>query len=253
MLAVARDRAVDLHNRLLVIVEACRVADAQIAALLFDMHSDRLYHDLGYASLVAYGQSLQLSARKTKELVKIAARLHELPALAEAFGQGTLAWTKARELVRVAVPETDAAWVAHAEQLTCRELERDVTACSPGDAPPSLDDPPKDPPVCRLVVQLHGVDAQMVNDAIAWAMASANLQGEEQDRGAASRRWCAVASRRSRRTRLRRASGIEWCWNTVRSASTPRARRPRSTRPWSPRRAVMPRPSSYGTVPARAT
>ena len=185
MLAVARDRALDLHNRLLAILEASRVSDAHIAALLFDIATERLFRDLGYPSLSAYGQALQLSPRKTRELVKIAARLGELPALAEAFNQGELAWTKAREVARVAITDTDAAWVEHARLMTCRELERHVAACTPGDPPPDLDDPPKDPPRRRMVFQLHGVEAQVVDDAIAWVMASADLRGEEQDRGAA--------------------------------------------------------------------
>ena len=41
MLAVARDRAVDLHARLLALIEASRVADAEIAMLLLDMQRGR--------------------------------------------------------------------------------------------------------------------------------------------------------------------------------------------------------------------
>ncbi len=213
MLAIVRDRALEVHGKLQLVVEASRAADAHIARLLRVMFLDGLFHDLGYASMVAYGESLQLSPRKTRDLLRIAAHLDELPVLADAFERGDIAWTKARELVRVAIPETEAAWVEHAAHLTSRELERHVADGSPGALPPKV--APKDPPRRRLVVQMHSVDAQLIEDALTWVMAQAGLEAEEMDRGAALtalvRRGMAAAEKTEAPTAERYRVVVEHC------------------------------------------
>ena len=45
------------------------------------------------------------------------------PKIREAFDSGELPWTKAREIVSVATPETEAEWLAKACVLSNRELE----------------------------------------------------------------------------------------------------------------------------------
>lgn len=52
------------------------------------------------------------------QLVTVAERLEELPAIAGSFGEGRLSWDKTRALVRFATPETDADLAEEAQGLT---------------------------------------------------------------------------------------------------------------------------------------
>jgi hypothetical protein len=63
--------------------------------------------------------------------------LQSLPAVVGAIRQGRLSWSKARELMRVATPETEAEWLARAARLSCRELEAAAAAHAPAEAQPA--------------------------------------------------------------------------------------------------------------------
>jgi len=62
-------------------------------------------------------------------------RLEALPRLGRALETGALSWCAARELTRVAVSETELAWLDAARNKTLRELELLVASKSPGDEP----------------------------------------------------------------------------------------------------------------------
>ncbi len=120
--------AQSLHQRLLAQRITHRQAEDQLAALLAELSDRRLFAELGYASVGEYGvEMLDLPKRTTRDLVRIGLRLSELPALTEALAAGALDWTKAREIVSIATPETAAAWVERALAVSSRVLERDVT------------------------------------------------------------------------------------------------------------------------------
>ena len=105
---------------------------AAIAAQLARMRRGRLFAVLGYASLAAYARAeLGLGRSKVSELVGIVEASAALPAVREAFVGGRLEWTKARELVKLATPETEAEWLARAPGLTAQELR----ACRTGEPP----------------------------------------------------------------------------------------------------------------------
>ena len=55
--------------------------------------------------------------------------------MAEAFAQGEIAWTKIREVARVATAETEEAWLDFAKMSTSREIEREVMGKKHGDKP----------------------------------------------------------------------------------------------------------------------
>ncbi|HEX4339610.1 MAG TPA: hypothetical protein VH062_27070 [Polyangiaceae bacterium] len=65
----------------------------------------------------------------------MAEALEELPAIAQALASGALNWSAARELTRVAVPETESAWLDVAHGKTVHQLEALVAGKTPGDAP----------------------------------------------------------------------------------------------------------------------
>jgi hypothetical protein len=89
--------------------------------------------------------------RTTAEKLRVASALADLPLLRESLRTGRRPWTAVRELVRVAVPKTEAEWIDATEQKSVRELERMVAGCRPGDGPHD----PKDPALRKHAVRLE--------------------------------------------------------------------------------------------------
>ncbi len=91
---------------------------------------------LGYGTFNEYVERLfGYSPRSTQEKLRVAEALEDLPALAEALGSGELNWSAARELTRVAVPDTEREWLAVAAGKTVHQLETLVNGKRPGDLP----------------------------------------------------------------------------------------------------------------------
>ena len=83
---------------------------------------------LGYGSIVEYAHRLfGYEPRFTRERLRVAEALEELPELSRALRDGRSSWSVARELTRVATPETEAEWIAVAQGRTSREVERLVS------------------------------------------------------------------------------------------------------------------------------
>jgi 5-methylcytosine-specific restriction endonuclease McrA len=85
-----------------------------------------LYRDLGHSSINQYAiQELGFSKSRTNDFVRLARQLENLPAVREAVASGDLGYTKAREIVSVATPETQDEWLKAAEG-TRKELIHEV-------------------------------------------------------------------------------------------------------------------------------
>ncbi len=178
--------AQSLHQRILAQRVAHRQAEHQLAVLLAELSDRRLFAELGYASVGEYGvEVLDLPKRTTRDLVRIGRRLDELPALAAALSAGELDWTKAREVVSIATPETAAAWVARALTVSSRVLEREVAHARVGELPPAEGVPPeRGPERVRVVLEMQASDAEVLYQAIALCRAQSDLDREELDDGA---------------------------------------------------------------------
>jgi HAMP domain-containing protein len=108
---------------------------------------------LGYASFVEYVERLfGYSPRFTLEKLRVAEALEKLPALGRALDEGSLSWSVARELTRVAVPETEGEWLAGAAGRTARDVERLVSGHARGSKPSEAPDPRLRRHVIRLEV-----------------------------------------------------------------------------------------------------
>ncbi len=155
--------ATQLSDRLVLAARKLRRAEHELSVLLAEMADSRLYLELGFSTLYDYADEvLDLSARKTRVLARLGRSLGELPALEAAFRAGKLAWTKARELLRVVTPETDEAWTQRALALTSRELEGQLDRTVVGELPPESPVLVKKPARCRWTVMLESVDAELL-------------------------------------------------------------------------------------------
>lgn len=164
--------AVDVHNQAL---EACKnlsVCEHALAKILARVHAEKLHRELGYANVLDYAvQGLKLGASKAEGLLRLGRALHRLPELDRAWAEGRVAWTKAREMLRILTPENEAAWIAHAQTVSSRDLERDVDATRSGEPPPQASDPAKEPVRRRLTFTFDAADAEIVRTVLQWARA----------------------------------------------------------------------------------
>lgn len=180
------DRAHQIHAELIAALRQRRAAEHTAARLLRQVADESLHQRLGYASIYDYAeQALDLSVRQARGLMQIGGMLRSLPALDAAFAAGTISWTKARELIRVVTPDTEAAWVAAATANTSRALEVMVSKAQVGEAPRPLDDDPRGSARTRFVVEMEASDAALLRDALALLRVQAGLHGVELDQGAA--------------------------------------------------------------------
>ncbi len=98
---------------------------------------------LGFASFAQYVEQLfGYRPRSTEQKVRLAEALEELPDTRRALETGNINWSVARELTRVARPETEQIWLEAARDRTVRQVEALVSGKLPGDLPdsPSNDD-----------------------------------------------------------------------------------------------------------------
>ncbi len=123
LIAFARSTHADLQSKL---AELDR-AQAGAVGLFAVMMRNKLYRELGHASIHIYAQeALGFSRSKTYEFIRLANALDDLPKLKAGVESGEVPWTKAREVVKVATPETEQDWLELAESKSRRELEKEV-------------------------------------------------------------------------------------------------------------------------------
>jgi len=126
--------------------EADEVA-AMIEALRAEVH-----RELGFGSFFEYAETVSdLGGRALMDRIRVVEAALGLPGLRAALAERRIGLSAARELVRVATPETEAAWLAAAAGKTVREIEKLVSGHRPGDQP----DEPPDPMAMRRTVALE--------------------------------------------------------------------------------------------------
>jgi hypothetical protein len=89
----------------------------------------KLYLEFGCSSIYHYASMrLGFSRARTAYFLRLCRSFEALPALKESVATGAVPWTKAREVVKVATPETESFWVEQARTTGRRELEQRVAA-----------------------------------------------------------------------------------------------------------------------------
>jgi len=133
---IMKDLAAFLLDRHLRRLAAMRnPLELRLARLLARLQERSGYLDLGFARLADYViERLGISVRRMQALLQMDARLRDLPLTSEAFSRGRISSSQLRLLLRVATPETEAAWLEKTARLNVRLLEREVVAAI-GSAP----------------------------------------------------------------------------------------------------------------------
>ncbi len=121
--------AEQVHARFTATLREAEAVRKNLVLWFADIHRRKLYLELGYTSIYAYAvEAHGFSKTRCAQFVRIAESLEELPVLRRSLAAGGVPWTRAREVVKVATPETDRAWVEEARRSSRRELERKVAA-----------------------------------------------------------------------------------------------------------------------------
>jgi Holliday junction resolvase RuvA-like protein len=132
----SEDDWVTAHAALSRLARQRAAADAEEGRWLLRAWRASAHRHLGFGSFGEYVERLFGHApRSTKEKLRVAEALEVLPALASALAAGTLSWSAVRELTRVALPQTEGAWLDAARGKTVRQLEELVADKRPGDHP----------------------------------------------------------------------------------------------------------------------
>ena len=110
---------------------ACALArhELELARLLLMFHRADGWRRLGYASETQYARE-RLGASRSSVVARraLAQRVEALPGVAAALGAGTIGIEAALQIVRVATPKTEAAWIARARRRTIKHLREEVAA-----------------------------------------------------------------------------------------------------------------------------
>jgi 5-methylcytosine-specific restriction endonuclease McrA len=141
-----------IDRRLRGFARARAALDAEEARWIREAERVQIWRPLGMVSMVDYlERALGYAPRTARQRLQVARALAALPVMTDALANGELPFSAVRELVRVATPETEAAWVGHVGQMTLRQIEEAVSGHAPGDLP----DDPADPDLAMHEITLR--------------------------------------------------------------------------------------------------
>jgi hypothetical protein len=117
--------AAEVDRRLLALSREHNRIEAALCFYLKEMQRRELYVSFGFSSTADYARErLGFEDRKTRSFLYMADRFETLPEIGQAFAQGELAWTKVREVVKVAQPETESLWLEKCKNLSNRQRRK---------------------------------------------------------------------------------------------------------------------------------
>jgi len=126
-----------LLSRIEHFAKACGLSERGLGFYLLDFDRRRLFKKYGFASTIHYAQGkLQITHKKTRELIRVARALEGLSLIDHAFSNGGVKWSAVREITRVAARETEKEWLEVAQKRSLRNVEQAVSRVSYGDRPP---------------------------------------------------------------------------------------------------------------------
>jgi 5-methylcytosine-specific restriction endonuclease McrA len=119
--------AAEVETRLVAALHDLDAARKNAVIWFGEILSRKLYLELGCSSIHHYAhERLGFSRARTAYFLRLCRSFEQLPALRESVASGVVPWTKAREIVKVATPQTESFWVDQAQTTGRRELERRV-------------------------------------------------------------------------------------------------------------------------------
>ena len=166
-----------LHDELITLVKDLKNCELKLACKLAEMKTTGGFKR--YASSMTAYMSERLNVddtEKPRKLLKIGLALLRLPLLKSVMEDHSLGWTKAFEVSRVATPETEAGWVARAQEWPVGTLRAAVQEAQPGDDAP---DAPARPDTAVIRIELTVAQQQRFRKAAGLARSSSPEDGPD--------------------------------------------------------------------------
>ena len=124
--------------------------------------------DWGFAGAIHYAvRALRISRKAAREARRVARELQTLPVLSAAAEEGGIGWSHLREVVRVALPETEEAWLEAARTSSWKVFHRLVSQSEPGDLPGQAS-PLAEPELTEVRALLSPGQAEVLTAGMAW-------------------------------------------------------------------------------------
>jgi hypothetical protein len=162
------------HERLVSIARRRAADDVAMLEPLLIAHDSRVHEVLGLASFQEYcGRLFGWGGRATRERVRVARAMRELPEMRARWAAGELTYSVVRELTRVATPTVEREWLTWASEggvrRTVREVERKVARHTEGSRP---SDPPAalEERTVSVVLRMSGSEAARYSEVRAEAV-----------------------------------------------------------------------------------
>ena len=117
-------------------ITSCKVL---VGRCLLAMEETKLYEKFSMSGVIHFAiGALGLSKKEAYTFRRVARELLNLPLMSQAAEKGSVAWSKLREVVSVAVPETEELWLKLCEEFNCRQVRTLVTLTPKGGVPGDL-------------------------------------------------------------------------------------------------------------------
>ncbi|MBI2605860.1 MAG: HNH endonuclease [Deltaproteobacteria bacterium] len=127
----------ELHRRALEAARKFFQAEAELLDLIQKIDGCKGFRDLGHTSLFSYAVGeLKLSESVALNLINVARKAIQIPALKTEIQSGNLSVCKARKIVSVLNVQNQVEWIEKAKALPTRKLEKEIAKTAPGEAFP---------------------------------------------------------------------------------------------------------------------
>ena len=147
------EEAMQIHVELRAIAAQRQQLHAREAVLLVRAEELEIWRDHGCATFFEYLERFcDLSPRTAKDYIRVARALHVLPVMSAQLDARGIVYSTARELTRVATPETEGQWLRHVAGMSPREVEEEVSGRKKGDTPTDPKDPDR---MVKLVLEVR--------------------------------------------------------------------------------------------------
>lgn len=121
-----------LHEQALAVTKRYLQTEGELIDLLQKINHGEGYKQLGHTTLIAYAtQALGLSPQVAYNMIGVAKKSEEVPALKEMVQSNLITLSNARVITPVLKPENQEVWLTAASTLSKRELEIEVAKANP--------------------------------------------------------------------------------------------------------------------------
>lgn len=121
-----------IHEKALRLAGTFKKAEHDLLTVLEEVDSNRVFEKLGYSSLFTYVVgALKIPESYAYALINVSRKAKQIPELKLAIASGDLSVSQAKRITSVITPQNSAEWISKAQNLTQRQLEKEVVAVNP--------------------------------------------------------------------------------------------------------------------------